>query len=131
MTSPQGAYTTSEMVALERENIALMREGLGRAAAIAPNDQVESWAVKRGLLPDQAAAAEITVCATDWIPAIEGRAGTAKTTTVGAIKRVRRQVRVPGARVCADHSRGKDALGSGAACTNLGLSPRRSDRIGS
>jgi ATP-dependent exoDNAse (exonuclease V) alpha subunit len=30
--------------------------------------------------------AEITVCATDWVTAIEGRAGTAKTTTVGAIK---------------------------------------------
>jgi conjugative relaxase-like TrwC/TraI family protein len=86
ITSPQGAYTTSEMVALERENIALMREGLGRAPAIAPNDQVKSWAVKRGLLPDQAEAAEITVCATDWVTAIEGRAGTAKTTTVGAIK---------------------------------------------
>jgi ATP-dependent exoDNAse (exonuclease V) alpha subunit len=75
------------MVTLERENIALMREGLGRAAAaIAPNDQVKSWAVKRGLLPDQAETAEITVCATDWVTAIEGRAGTAKTTTVGAIK---------------------------------------------
>ena len=64
----------------------LMRDGLGRASAIAPNDQVKSWAVKRGLLPDQAEAAEITVCATDWVTAIEGRAGTAKTTTVGAIK---------------------------------------------
>lgn len=86
ITSPQGAYTTPEMVALERENIALMRDGLGRAAAIAPNDQVKSWAVKRGLLPDQAEVAEITVCAIDWVTAIEGRAGTAKTTTVGAIK---------------------------------------------
>jgi conjugative relaxase-like TrwC/TraI family protein len=86
ITYPQGAYTTREMVALERENIALMRDGLGRAAAIAPNDQVKSWAVKRGLLPDQAEAAEITICASDWVTAIEGRAGTAKTTTVGAIK---------------------------------------------
>jgi conjugative relaxase-like TrwC/TraI family protein len=86
ITSPQGAYTTPEMVALERENIALMRDGLGRAAAIAPSDQVKSWAAKRGLLPDQAEAAQIAVSATDWVTAIEGRAGTAKTTTVGAIK---------------------------------------------
>jgi len=86
IASPQGAYTTPEMVALERENIALMRDGLGRSKAIAPNDELKSWAVKRGLLADQAEAAEITVCATHWVTAIDGRAGTAKTTTVGAIK---------------------------------------------
>jgi ATP-dependent exoDNAse (exonuclease V) alpha subunit len=86
ISSPQGAYTTPQMVALEKENLALMRGGLGRATAIAPSDQVKSWAVKRGLLPDQTHAAEVTLSATDWVTAIEGRAGSAKTTTVGAIK---------------------------------------------
>lgn len=86
ITSPQGAYTTPQMVALEKENLALMRSGLGRATEIASSDQVKSWAVKRGLLPDQTDAAEVTLSATDWVTAIEGRAGSAKTTTVGAIK---------------------------------------------
>lgn len=74
------------MVALETENIALMRSGLRSALAIAQRDQVKAWAERRGLLPDQAEAAEVTLCAPDWITAIEGRAGSAKTTTVGAIK---------------------------------------------
>ena len=86
VNAPQGAYTTPEMVALETENIALMRSGLRNASAIAQRDQVKAWAERRGLLPDQAEAAEVTLCATDWVTVIEGRAGSAKTTTVGAIK---------------------------------------------
>jgi ATP-dependent exoDNAse (exonuclease V) alpha subunit len=38
------------------------------------------------LLPDQAAVAELTLSSNDWITSIEGRAGAAKTTTVGAIR---------------------------------------------
>jgi ATP-dependent exoDNAse (exonuclease V) alpha subunit len=38
------------------------------------------------LLPDQAAVAEQTLSSNDWITSIEGRAGAAKTTTVGAIR---------------------------------------------
>jgi hypothetical protein len=38
---PNGAYTTAEMVALEHENIALMRSGLGQAwPAAAPEEVV-------------------------------------------------------------------------------------------
>ena len=40
----------------------------------------------RGLLADQAEVAKLTLTATDWLTAIEGRAGSTKTTTVGAIR---------------------------------------------
>ena len=86
VSSPQGAYTTPEMVALEGENLASMRHGQGGAESIAGAPQVRAWAAKRGLLTDQLEAAEITLTASDWVTAIEGCAGTAKTTTVGAIR---------------------------------------------
>jgi conjugative relaxase-like TrwC/TraI family protein len=84
--SPRGAYTTPEMIALERGNIELMRTGQGSAVAIGSLSQIRQWASQRNLLTDQAAAAELTLASTDWIISIEGRAGAAKTTTVGAIR---------------------------------------------
>ncbi len=86
VNSPRGAYTTPEMIALERGNIELMRAGQGRAAAIGSPNEVRRWASQRSLLPDQTAVAELTLTSTDWITSIEGRAGAAKTTTVGAIR---------------------------------------------
>jgi len=38
------------------------------------------------LFADQIQAARVTIAASDWVTAIEGRAGAAKTTTVGAIR---------------------------------------------
>jgi conjugative relaxase-like TrwC/TraI family protein len=86
VNSPRGAYTTPEMVALERENIELMRAGQGRAAAIGSSKEIHRWASQRNLLPDQTAVAELTLTSSDWIASVEGRAGAAKTTTVGAIR---------------------------------------------
>ena len=83
--SPRGAYTTPEMIALERGNIGLMHAGQGGAAAIGSLNEIRRWASQRNLLPDQTAVAELTLASTDWITSIEGRAGAAKTTTVGAI----------------------------------------------
>jgi hypothetical protein len=74
------------MVALERENIELMRTGQGRAVAIGSSHEISLWASHRNLLADQTAVAELTLASTDWITSIEGRAGAAKTTTVGAIR---------------------------------------------
>src|SRR5713226_7081983 len=82
----RGAYTTPEMIALERGNIELTRAGQGRAAAISSSNEIRRWASQRNLPPDQTAVAELTLASTDWITSIEGRAGTAKTTTVGAIR---------------------------------------------
>jgi len=84
VNSPRGAYTTPETIALERGNIELMRAGQGRAAVGSP-DEIRRWASQRSLLPDQTAVAELTLASTDWITSIEGRAGAAKTTTVGVI----------------------------------------------
>ena len=78
-------YTTPEMVALERENLELMRAGRGRAQAITTEQRARSWAAGRSLSAEQVQAAALTLTATDWLTAIEGRAGAAKTTTVGAL----------------------------------------------
>jgi ATP-dependent exoDNAse (exonuclease V) alpha subunit len=49
-------------------------------------NEIRRWASERQLLSDQAAVAELTLASSDWLTAIEGRAGAAKTTTVGAIR---------------------------------------------
>ncbi len=84
-SSPAIAYTTPEMVALERENLELMRAGRGRAQSITTEQRARSWAAGRSLSAEQVQAATLTLTATDWLTAIEGRAGAAKTTTVGAL----------------------------------------------
>jgi conjugative relaxase-like TrwC/TraI family protein len=84
-SSPAIAYTTPEMVVLERENLELMRLGKGHSQAIATEQHARSWAAARSLSAEQAQAAALTLTATDWLTAIEGRAGAAKTTTVGAL----------------------------------------------
>ncbi len=86
VSSPQGAYTTPEMIAVERENLELMRAGKGKATAVGSVDEIRQWASGRQLLSDQAAVAGLTLASNDWLTAIEGRAGAAKTTTVGAIR---------------------------------------------
>ena len=86
VSSPQGAYTTPEMIALERDNLELMHAGKGKAATIGRAQEVRQWASGRRLLPDQATVAEVTLASSDWLTAIEGRAGAAKTTTVAAIR---------------------------------------------
>jgi AAA domain-containing protein len=83
---PIGSFTTPEMAALERNNVAVMRESQGKASAIAEAEKVRRWAARRGLAPDQTAAAEVTLSTRDWLSAVDGRAGAAKTTTVGAIR---------------------------------------------
>jgi conjugative relaxase-like TrwC/TraI family protein len=82
---PGVVYTTPEMVALERENLELMRASRGRAQAITTEQRARSWAEERSLSAEQAQAAVLTLTATDWLTSIEGRAGAAKTTTVGAL----------------------------------------------
>ena len=84
-------FTTPEMIALERDNLDLMQVGQGRATAIALPNEIQRWAAARGLLSDQADAAKVTPTARDWLTAIEGRAGSAKTTTVGAIAEFARE----------------------------------------
>lgn len=84
-SSPHVLFTTPEMITLEHNNLDLMRAGQGRAIPIANAGEIRKWATDRHLLADQAQAAEITLTANHWLSAIEGRAGSAKTTTIGAI----------------------------------------------
>jgi hypothetical protein len=98
---PLGSHTSKEMVRLERENLTLVREGINRGRPIAgiairnPTSgmvtstgasDVRKWAAQKRLLPDQTEAAVFTLTSGHWATAIEGLAGTAKTSLVGAIK---------------------------------------------
>jgi hypothetical protein len=86
VSSPNGTFTTPQMVALERDNLDLMRAGRGRSPRIATSEEIRQWATDRGLLADQIEVAQRTLTTPDWLTSIEGRAGSAKTTTVGAIR---------------------------------------------
>jgi hypothetical protein len=87
----QTSFTTPEMIALERDNLGLMQAGHCRTQPIAQLPEIQQWAAERRLLSDQAEAAKITLTASDWLTAIEGRAGSAKTTTVGALAEFARE----------------------------------------
>jgi hypothetical protein len=98
---PLDTYTTPEMVRLERENLALVRDSMNRGRPIAGiairsaidgqtsgtgTLEVRQWAVVKKLLRDQTDAALLTLTTPKWASAIEGLAGTTKTTLVGAIR---------------------------------------------
>jgi conjugative relaxase-like TrwC/TraI family protein len=97
---PLDSYTTREMVRLERENLSLVRDNMGRGRPIAGfairsadgqssstgTREVQEWAAAKKLLPDQTEAAVLTLTTPKWASAIEGLAGTTKTTLVGAVK---------------------------------------------
>lgn len=85
-SQPQGAFTTNEMLALERDNLALVCGGLNHAQPVAEAATVTSWTSSKTLSSDQIAAAQLTLTSGNWVTAIEGLAGTAKTTTVGAVR---------------------------------------------
>jgi ATP-dependent exoDNAse (exonuclease V) alpha subunit len=83
---PQGGFTTPEMVALERENLQMMRDGQGQAQPIASQTVVENWGKNRGLSDEQCAAAAMMLTSKNWIIAIDAIAGSGKTYTVSAIR---------------------------------------------
>ena len=98
---PLGRYTTHHMARLEAENLALIRDAMehgrplagivirsavdGKLATVS-TEQVREWTAAKKLLPDQAEAAFLTLTTPQWASAIEGLAGTTKTTTVGAVR---------------------------------------------
>src|SRR5260370_26608222 len=63
-----------------------MREGQGKVDPISSADEVKRWGERHGIAADQSLAAETTRSTRDWQSALEGPAGAAKTTTVGAIR---------------------------------------------
>jgi conjugative relaxase-like TrwC/TraI family protein len=84
---PQGAFTTDQVLDIERENIELMRERCATPTApVGTWDEVQRWAEGRRLSAEQIAATHLALSSDQSIMAIEGFAGAAKTTTVGAIR---------------------------------------------
>ena len=79
-------YTTQDMVTLERENLALMAAGQRHAQPLVTERTVNSWAQQKGLFTDQTAVVRQTLTSRHWLSAIEGKAGAAKTTTIGAMR---------------------------------------------
>ena len=86
ISSPNGTFTTPEMIALERDNLDLMRAGRGQTSPIADSEEIRRWATDGALLADQIEVAQLILTTPDWLTSVEGRAGSAKTTTVGAIR---------------------------------------------
>ena len=74
IASPNGTFTTPDMVALERDNLDLMRAGRGQTPPIAAAEEIRRWATGRGLLADQIEVAQLALTTRDWL------------TTVGAIR---------------------------------------------
>jgi hypothetical protein len=79
-------YTTQDMVTLERENLSLLHASQGQAQPLVAAQTVDAWARQKGLLADQTAVVRQTLTSRHWLGAIEGKAGAAKTTTIGALR---------------------------------------------
>jgi len=84
---PARQFTTPEMTALERENIARMRSGQSQgtplAAAALRRDVADHYS---HLSTHQRAAVEQVLSNTDQVQALEGVAGSGKTTVLGAVR---------------------------------------------
>ena len=83
---PQGSFTTPEMLALETDNLRMMRAGQNQAQPIAAWRVVENFGTRKGLSDEQIDAGALMLTSKNWITAIDALAGTGKTTTVGAIR---------------------------------------------
>ena len=126
VNSPRGAYTTPEMVALERENIEMMLAGQKRAAAIGTlKESPSDGAASGNCFQIRLLSPRLTLVSTDWLTSIEGRAGAAKTTTVGCDPRVRGRAGIRRIWVCADNPRGQIAFRSRRLLENCSQPPRR------
>ena len=99
---PLDKFTTRDMIRLEGENLSLVRDQMSQGRPIAGIAirsavdgqlsstgirEVREWAGANKLLPDQTEAAVLTLTTPRWASAIEGLAGTTKTTLVGAVKK--------------------------------------------
>lgn len=85
--APGRAFTTVEMIQLERENIRLMREGQNQDSALASFEtrrQIETEYPH--LSKSQRGAVEDVLSSRDQIIALEGVAGAGKTTSLAAIR---------------------------------------------
>jgi conjugative relaxase-like TrwC/TraI family protein len=85
--APGRAFTTEAMIALEQENIRLMREGRNQQAELATFETRQAVAEQHAHLSNsQRAAVEEILSNRDQIMALEGAAGTGKTTSLAAVR---------------------------------------------
>jgi conjugative relaxase-like TrwC/TraI family protein len=86
-TSPDRAFTTTEMIGYERDTINTMRAGQDRHAALATFGT--RWAMREAhchLSETQRRAVEQILSSRDQVTALEGVAGAGKTTSLAAIR---------------------------------------------
>ena len=81
-------YTTTKAVVAERETIAAMRRGQGRARPIASIEAAQAAAREHGLATDQAQAATFILTTKDRVVGVQGYAGTGKTHMLRAVREV-------------------------------------------
>jgi len=85
--APSQAFTTDEMIALERDNVRLMRAGQDRHPALVPFETRRLLETQHGHLNQgQREAVQEVLGNRDQVYGLEGVAGTGKTTTLAAIR---------------------------------------------
>src|SRR5260370_42197608 len=85
--APSQSFTTDEMIALERDNVRLMRAGQDRHPALVPFETRRSLETRHGHLnQDQREAVQEILGNRDQVYALEGVAGAGKTTSLAAIR---------------------------------------------
>ena len=85
--APGRTYTTQEMIDCERDTIEVMREGQNRHSAIASADTPRAVEIGHPRLSEsQRQAVEQTLASRDQVTALEGVAGSGKTTSLAAIR---------------------------------------------
>ena len=93
----------------------MVQAGIDQAQPVAEAEDIHAWATAKGLSADQIDAAELTLTSASWATAIEGLAGTAKTTTVGAIREFARGTGLHRARLRHDLGQRQSPAGSGTS----------------
>ncbi len=85
--APVREFTTREMRAHEQKNIDIMRAGRGKCEALVAEESRQLAVMRHGkLIASQRAAVNLVLTNRDRFVAIEGRAGTGKTTSLAAIR---------------------------------------------
>jgi hypothetical protein len=84
ISSPNGTFTTPEMVALERDNLNLMHAGCGQNRPSRLPKRFANGQQTEDCPPIKSRWAQLILTTPEWLASIEGRAGSANTTTVGS-----------------------------------------------
>jgi len=85
-TAPSGRFTTWDTLRLEERTVALMREGRGRGVSVIDEAVAAVSRSSPALSPDQERVARHILLSRDQVVGIEGKAGTGKTHTLGAVR---------------------------------------------